>query len=231
MKVLDGGEKTAKCTKSPGDSSDVEWVDGREGGNETRGDAGCGFGRLWIRDGWRRGGEGSRGDCRLPIGLEEINVLLHSERGSSSRHGLSTSSASGGRKETVSVGFTSSVFPYPPLSHSLFVALFCGISSLLRLLARIGHDIIGKLKGGYLEFEMDKPIRELFFLHNNYDDDDYWCWKWPSVLCQLLLTEQFTRNQKGSFSDSLDWGVIEGLELECMFSILTVIMVFMQKLT
>lgn len=52
-------------------------------------------------------------------------------RGGSSGHGPSTSSTPGGGTETV--GFTTSVFPYPPLSHRLFVVLFCGISRLLRL--------------------------------------------------------------------------------------------------
>lgn len=49
--------------------------------DETRGDAGCGFGRLRISDGWRRGGWGSRGDCRLPSGLEEITCCSAQRRG------------------------------------------------------------------------------------------------------------------------------------------------------
>lgn len=39
-----------------------------------------------------------------------------------------------GRKETAGVAFASSVFPYPPLPHSLFVALFGDISFVLHLI-------------------------------------------------------------------------------------------------
>lgn len=87
---------------------------------------------------WRRRGWGSQGDCRLPGGLEEIHAaLLGVGGGSSSRDSPSTSSAIGGERRQQAWGFTSSVFPYPPLSHSLFVALFGGVSSLLRLQDRI----------------------------------------------------------------------------------------------
>lgn len=43
----------------------------------------------------RRRGWGSRGDCRLPGGLEEIRAALLGVGGSSSKVGPSTSSASG----------------------------------------------------------------------------------------------------------------------------------------
>lgn len=69
--------------------------------------------------------------------LEELHAAPLREGGSGGRYGISTSSLFGGSKETVGVVFTSSVFPYPPLSHSLFVALFANVSSLLGLWARI----------------------------------------------------------------------------------------------
>lgn len=61
-------------------------------------------------------------------------VLLHSGRGRAAGETALPPPPHWGRKETVGVGFTSSVFPYPPLSHSLFVALFGDVSSLLQLI-------------------------------------------------------------------------------------------------
>lgn len=105
------------------------------------GDTGCGLGDygpvMGEAEAWRRRGWGSRGDCRLPGGLEEIHAALLGVGGSSSRDSPSTSSAIGGERRQQAWGFTSSVFPYPPLSHSLFVALFSGVSSLLQLQDRI----------------------------------------------------------------------------------------------
>ncbi len=129
-------EETAECTKSLGDSSDS--LMSRQEGEKRWGEGGhrTWFGRLWTCGGWRLRW-GSRGDCRLPGGLKEIQAAPLGEGGAgSSRHSPSTSSTSG-RKKTVGVCFTSSVFPYPSLSHSLFVALSGDISALLRLLAGI----------------------------------------------------------------------------------------------
>lgn len=84
----------------------------------------------------RRHGWGSRGDCRLPGGLEEIRAALLGVGKAAAKSALPPPPHRG-RKETVGVGFTSSVFPYPPLSHSLFVALFGDVSSFLRLPARM----------------------------------------------------------------------------------------------
>lgn len=89
---------------------------------------------MGVAEGWRRRGWGSRGDCRLPGGLEEIHAAPLGEGGAAAESALPPPPHRG-RKETVGVGFTSSVFPYPPLSHSLFVALFGDVSSLLRLRA------------------------------------------------------------------------------------------------
>lgn len=47
---------------------------------------------MGVAEGWRRCGWGSRGDCRLPGGLEEIHAAPL-RGGNSSRDGLSTSSA------------------------------------------------------------------------------------------------------------------------------------------
>lgn len=55
-----------------------------------------------------------------------------------------------GTKETVGVGFAFSVFPYPPLSHGLFVALFGDASSLLRLRDIIWINEIKSMKKAHL---------------------------------------------------------------------------------
>lgn len=65
---------------------------------KTRGGRTGGFGRLRICDGWRRGGWGSRGDCRLLRSLEEIACCSGQRWGSSSRDRRSTSSTSGGER-------------------------------------------------------------------------------------------------------------------------------------
>lgn len=73
--------KTAKCTKSPGDSFDRR-MSRQEGRDKTRD-------KVWYRmcsgetagpvrsvaEGLRRHGRGSRGDCRLPGGLEETHAV------------------------------------------------------------------------------------------------------------------------------------------------------------
>lgn len=100
------------------------------------------IGRLWTCDGWSRGMEETW--MGQPGWLQATRWSggntcrsARSWGGSSSRDSPSTSSAIGGERRQQAWGFTSSVFPYPPLSHSLFVALFSGVSSLLRLQDRI----------------------------------------------------------------------------------------------
>jgi len=51
-----------------------------------------------------------------------------------------------GRKKTAEEGFASSVFPYPPLPHSLFVALFSAVSVVFQLWDRIEFKCILTLK-------------------------------------------------------------------------------------
>lgn len=120
---------------------------GKEG-DETKDDTGCGFGDcrpvMGVAKGWRRHGWGSRGDCRLPGGLEELHAAPLRDGGAAAETAFPPLPRRG-RKVRVGVGvggITSSVFPYPSLSHSLFVALF-GISSLLQLR---GHNLYEKEK-------------------------------------------------------------------------------------
>lgn len=88
--------------------------------------------RMLICVGWGRGGWGSRGDCRLPERFGLNGVLLRSERGSSSREGLSTSSASGGDRRLQAWGGGVALGGSPPQSFRtlLFLTACLWLSSV-----------------------------------------------------------------------------------------------------
>lgn len=87
-----------------------------------------------VRVGGRGGVDGAAGGVRAGYQLKEMHAApLREEGAAAAAETTLPPLPRWGRKETAGMTFASSVFPYPPLSHCLFVALFSNVSFILHL--------------------------------------------------------------------------------------------------